>query len=153
MTPDNVCYLILFGHPDGNPGKFKLKVVITEWKTKFRELDLDPEAEPGKFEDMIQPFETIDGIPIKIDTSAGYSDIRLIPTTNLLPNELYRIGQPIVANFFETVDKPRLTIPITFSEGPSILKFEDSLKQKFQCQCYVSDTIEINYDTIIFEFK
>lgn len=91
MTPDNVCYLILFGHPDGNPGKFKLKVVITEWETKLRELDLDPEAEPGKFEDMIQPFETIDGIPIKIDTSAGYSDIRLIPTTNLLPNELYRI--------------------------------------------------------------
>lgn len=153
LTGENVCYMLLFSDPDGNPGKLKLKVVITQWTTKFSELDLGPDADPGSFEDMVEPFQTVEGVPIEVDTSDGYSEIKIISVSNLLPNDLFRIGKPIIANFFESLYLPRLTVPITFSEGPSLLQFIDEQKQKFQCQCYVSDTIEINYDTIIYEFK
>lgn len=152
MESEKVCYMILFCDPDGNPGKLKVKVVITDWTTKFRELDVaDPDQAADSIKDMIEPFRTV--IPIEVNTSDGYSDIRIIANSDLLPNDLFRVGQPIIANFFESIHLPRLTVPITFSEGPTILQFIDAQKQKFQCQCFVSDTIDIKYDTILYEFK
>lgn len=153
MNPENVCYLALFTLPDGNPGKIRLRLLITDWSTNFTEIDVsDPDQAADSIEDMVTPFRT--SIPISIDTEAdGFSNIYIIKSTCNIPNELYREGQPILTNFYESEDKPRLPIPITFSEGPVNWQFVDSQEQKFICQCYISDIIDIQYDTILYEFK
>ena len=117
MIPSDVCYIILFVNPDGNPGKIKMRVLLTRWDVNFHELNaLDPADDISQ---MFTPFRTAEGLPIEAN-SEEYDSIYFIASTNLLPDERFRYGLPIEAVFYEDLTKPRLVVPVTFSSPPVI---------------------------------